>query len=58
MMPFATPAEMRAHVRECVETLYLPEGGLGLSCEIGPDVPWGNIAAAVEAVDEWRLYKG
>jgi len=58
LFPFGTPAEIRAHVYECVERLYLPEGGLGLSIEIGPDYPLENIEAICEAASEIRYYKG
>jgi len=45
-------------VRECVEALYLPEGGLALNIEIGKDVPVENMEALVAAVDKYRFYKG
>jgi len=56
MFPFVTPAECREHVRECVEALYLPSGGLGLMLEIGHDVPPENMEALVEAVDRARTF--
>jgi hypothetical protein len=55
---FCTPAEMRSHLEECVKRLYLPEGGLGLNIEIGPDVSLENIDAICEAASEIRFYKG
>lgn len=58
MFPFATPKEIEEHVKECVEALYLPEGGLALKVEIGVDVPVENIEAVVAAVDKYRFYKG
>ena len=58
LFPFGTPGDMRAHVEECVKRLYLPEGGLGLNVEIGPDDPLENIEAIFEAVNEYRFYKG
>jgi uroporphyrinogen-III decarboxylase len=58
LFPFGTPKEMRNHVEECVKRLYLPEGGLGLSIEIGPDDPLENIEALCDAVNEYRFYKG
>ena len=57
-MPFATPSGMDGHIRECVEALYLPEGGLGLSLELGPDVKPDVMEAAIAAVDKYRFYKG
>ena len=58
LFPFGTPKEIKAHVEECVKRLYLPEGGLGLSIEIGPDYPLENINAICEAASEIRYYKG
>jgi len=54
LFPFATPSQLDDHVRECVETLYLPEGGLGLVVEIGYEVPLANVAALFEAVRKYR----
>ena len=58
MFPFVTPEECRAHVRESVEALQLPEGGLGLVIEIGPDVPPENIRALLQTAEEYRHYLG
>lgn len=52
--PFFTPAEIDAHVREAVEKLGLPEGGLWLKAEVGPDVPLENIAAIADALEKYR----
>jgi hypothetical protein len=38
-LPFATLNGIEAHVRECVESLYLLEGGLGLMLSIIDDIP-------------------
>ena len=54
LFPFATPDQCRAHVRECVEALSLPTGGLGLNIEIGPDVPPENIRAILQTAEEYR----
>jgi uroporphyrinogen decarboxylase len=58
LFPFATPSELDDHVREAVEALWLPQGGLGLHVEIGRDVPLDNIAALLEAVRKYRNYRG
>jgi len=57
-LPFATPASMEEHIRECVEALYLPEGGLGINLELGPDVKFDIIEAALNALEKYRHYKG
>ena len=58
LFPFATPSQIHDHVRECVETMYLPEGGLGLKLEIGVDVPLENMAALFDACRKYRTWKG
>ena len=58
LFPVGTPDEIRKHVEECVKRLYLPEGGLGLNIEIGPDNPLENIEAVFDAASEFRFYKG
>jgi len=58
LFPFATPKDLHDHVRETVEKLYLPQGGLGINIEIGMDVPLRNIEAIVDEIDKMRLYKG
>jgi len=57
LYPFATPSQLDDHVRECVETLYLPEGGLSLKLEINFDVPLENVTALFDAVRKYRVYK-
>ena len=57
LFPFATPSQLDDHVRECVEALYLPKGGLGLNIEFGFDVPLENVAAMLDAARKYRLYK-
>ena len=58
LFPFGTPKDMRDHVRETVEKMYLPEGGLGINIEIGMDVPFENIEAMADEMNRMRLYKG
>ncbi len=52
LFPFATPDEIRAHIREAVEALGTPEGGLMLHAECEPDVPLENIEAICAALEE------
>lgn len=56
MLPFATPERIEAHVREAVEKLASPRGGLWLLAEIGPDVPLENIEAICQALEKHRGY--
>ena len=58
MFPFATPSQIDDHIRECVEALYLPEGGLGLSIELDQFIPTQNIYAILNAAEKYRHYKG
>ncbi len=54
MFPFASPAEIDAHIREAVEVLGSPEGGLWLKAECAPDVPLENIEAICSALATYR----
>lgn len=58
MFPFATPSQLKDHVRECVEALWLPQGGLGLNLELNYDVPLENAAALLDALREMKGYRG
>ncbi|MBC7287964.1 MAG: hypothetical protein H5T86_07950, partial [Armatimonadetes bacterium] len=52
LFPFATPDEIRCHIREAVEALATPSGGLMLHAECEPDVPLENIDAICTALEE------
>jgi hypothetical protein len=56
MFPFWKPADIDAHVREAVETLGSPEGGLWIKAEIGDDVPLENIKAICDALEKYSTY--
>ena len=56
LFPFATPSQLDDHVRECVEALYLPQGGLGLVIELNYDVPLQNAAALLDAARKYKTY--
>jgi hypothetical protein len=58
LYPFATPSQLDDHVREVVEELYLPQGGLSLYFELNYDVPLENMAALLSAARKYRHYKG
>jgi hypothetical protein len=57
LFPFASPEELRSHVRECVEALYLPQGGLSLNVELNYDIPMENCIAILQALEEFRYYR-
>ena len=56
LFPFASPQEIEDHVRESVEKLGSPEGGLCLIAECAPDVPLENIEAICNALEKYRSY--
>ncbi len=56
--PYATPAELKALVRERIETVG--EGGgllIAPTHKLQSDVPWENIVAFFEAVQEYGVYR-
>ncbi|HEY3377346.1 MAG TPA: uroporphyrinogen decarboxylase family protein [Armatimonadota bacterium] len=59
MFPFCQPEEIDGHVREVVEMLGAPEGGLWITAECGPDVPLATIDALATALEKYRgFYRG
>ncbi len=55
MLPFCSPGDIDDQVREIVEKIGLPEGGLMLYACPTPDVPMDNIDAICRA---WQRYGG
>jgi uroporphyrinogen decarboxylase len=57
-MPFGTLDEVRAEVRHRIETVGY-DGGLvlGPTHSLEPDVPWANIVALYEAIEEYGRYR-
>lgn len=52
--PFMRPGEIRQQVRQVVDALAMPEGGLGvLAAVYGTDVSLANIAAICEAMEDF-----
>jgi uroporphyrinogen decarboxylase len=53
-MPFGTPDDVRAEVKRRIETVG-QDGGLilGPTHSLEPDVPWENIVALYEAIEEY-----
>ena len=58
LCPVATRSQIFSHVAEAVETLWLPEGALGLNVELNYEIPLENMAAVLDAVEQYRHYKG
>jgi len=56
MFPFCKPRDIDAHVREAVEKLGAPEGGLWIMAEVGPDVPLENVEAICAALEKYRAW--
>lgn len=56
-MPFGTVEDVRREVRQRIETVGY-DGGLvlGPTHQLEPDVPWENIVAFYEAIDEYGVY--
>jgi uroporphyrinogen decarboxylase len=52
LFPFATGEMIREHIKEAVDTLSLPDGGLMLLAECEPDVPLENIETICETLEE------
>jgi len=55
VLPFGTPQQVKAHVREIVRLFATPAGGLIGRGEIGPDVPLQNVEAMFEAFAEYGV---
>lgn len=56
ILPFGTPQQVQAHVKEMVELFGRFKGGLILHGEVGPDVPFENISAMYAAFREFGTY--
>ncbi|HEY3398782.1 MAG TPA: uroporphyrinogen decarboxylase family protein [Armatimonadota bacterium] len=56
ILPNGTPQEVRDHVREAVQVLGSPRGGLMLQAELNADVPLENVIALAEAMREYQTY--
>ncbi len=54
LFPFASESQIEKHIKEAVDTLYIPEGGLMLTAECAPDVPLKvieNICSTFESLN-------
>jgi len=54
LFPFCTPGDIDDHIREAVDKLSAPEGGLWLKAEIGEDIPLANIEAIFSGLEHYR----
>jgi uroporphyrinogen decarboxylase len=56
-MPFGTPEDVRREVKQRIETVG-KNGGLilGPTHSLEPDVPWENIVALYEAIEQYGIY--
>lgn len=50
IIPFGTPKEIYSHIKNCIDTLSSPQGGLMLVCGIYPGTPLKNIEVLCEAM--------
>jgi uroporphyrinogen decarboxylase len=56
-MPFGTPAEVKGTVRHLIATVGRGGGYVAAPTHlVEPEVPWENLVAFVEAVDEYGYY--
>ncbi len=58
LFPWGTRSELTDHVASCTEALYLKEGGLGLTAEFNFEIPLQNMAAVLDALEQYRHYRG
>ena len=56
LFPFCSPTDVDDHVREAVDKLGSPAGGLWLKAELNEDIPLENIAAILDALEKYRSY--
>ena len=54
LFPFCTPGDIDRHIRESVEALGSPKGGLWLKAEIDEGVPLENIEAICVSLEKYR----
>lgn len=50
---FGTPDQVDAHIRNCIQSLGSPKGGLSFVWGVYPGTPLENIEAAVRAMDRY-----
>jgi hypothetical protein len=55
VLPFGSPQDVREHVREAVERLGSPAGGLMLYGECQPNVPLANMESLCQAMEQVQM---
>ena len=53
LFPFATKSQLQEHVKQAIDALALPEGGLMLHAECEPDVPLENIETICQTLEDF-----
>jgi hypothetical protein len=56
VIPFGTPAQIDALVREAVEKIGTPAGGLMIKHGLYPGVPLENVRATMDAMERYSTY--
>jgi uroporphyrinogen decarboxylase len=56
LLPFGTPSEIAAYVRDLFEIFGSPRGGLVWNAEIGGEVPLANAEALLKAFHTYRTF--
>lgn len=51
---FGTPEEIDAHIKNCIQTLGSPQGGLSLVWGVYPGTPIANIEATIRAMEKYH----
>ena len=54
--PYGSPAEIDALIREEVEKIATPEGGLCMTYGLYPEVPLENAKAVMDAMEKYAFY--
>ena len=54
--PFGTPAQIDAMVRNIVEKVSTPDGGLCMIYGLYPGVPLENVKALMDAMERYAFY--
>jgi uroporphyrinogen-III decarboxylase len=54
--PYGTPAQIDALIREEVEKIATPQGGLAMIYGLYPGVPLENVKALMDAMETYSFY--